>query len=63
VPSLAYSGDLIKKNAKVMVVHILSEWVIGVECQHSNFSAISWQEQVNFQWDDDKVLFVLDQNA
>jgi len=37
--------------------------VIVVSCQLSNFSAISWQEQANFQWDDDDVLFVLDQNA
>jgi hypothetical protein len=29
----------------------------------SNFSAISSQEQVNFQWDDDEVCFVLDQHA
>jgi hypothetical protein len=27
------------------------------------FSAISWREQVNFQWDDDEVHFVLDQHA
>jgi hypothetical protein len=27
------------------------------------FSAISWQEQVNFQWDDDDFYFVLDQHA
>ena len=27
------------------------------------FSAISWQEQVNFQWDDDEVHFILDQHA
>ena len=27
------------------------------------YSAISWREQVNFQWDDDDVRFVLDQNA
>ena len=27
------------------------------------FSAISWWEQVNFQWDDDEVCFVLDQHA
>ena len=26
-------------------------------------SAISWREQVNFQWDDDEVRFVLDQHA
>jgi hypothetical protein len=29
----------------------------------SNFSVISWREQVNFQWDDDEVRFVLDQHA
>jgi hypothetical protein len=26
-------------------------------------SAISWREQVNFQWDDDEVCFVLDQHV
>ena len=26
-------------------------------------SAISWHEQVDFQWDDDDVLFVLDQHT
>jgi hypothetical protein len=26
-------------------------------------STISWQEQVNFQWDDEEVRFVLDQHA
>jgi hypothetical protein len=31
--------------------------------KHSNFSAISWQEQVNFQRDDDEVRFVLDHHA
>ena len=25
--------------------------------------AMSWREQVNFQWDDDEVRFVLDQHA
>ena len=29
----------------------------------NNFSSISWWEQVNFQWDDDEVCFVLDQHA
>jgi len=27
------------------------------------FLAISWREQVNFQWNDDEVRFVLDQHA
>ena len=29
----------------------------------TNFSAISWREQVNYQLDDDEVRFVLDQHA
>ena len=36
--------------------------VIVVYRQFSNFSAISWREQVNFQWDDE-IRFVLDQHA
>jgi hypothetical protein len=42
-------------------VLIITEWVIVV----INFSAtcISWRVQVNFQWDDDEVCFVLDQHA
>ena len=41
-----------------------SEWVSDCFlCQLSNFSAISWREQVNFQWDDDEIRFVLDQRA
>jgi len=31
--------------------------------QTSNCSAISWREQVNLQWDDDNVVFVLDHDA
>ena len=41
----------------------VSEWVIVVYRQFSNLSAISWGEQVNIQWDDDEVRFVLDQQA
>jgi hypothetical protein len=37
--------------------------LIVVWRQFSNCSAISWREQVNFQWDDDDVRFVLDQHA
>ena len=42
----------------------MSEWVS--DCRITpiqQFSAISWGEQVNFQWDDDEVRFVLDQHA
>jgi hypothetical protein len=40
-----------------------SEWVIIVWCQLGNISDISWVEQVNFQWDDDEVHFLLDQHT
>jgi hypothetical protein len=37
----------------------MSEWML-----FNTISAIwSWREQVNFQWDDDEVRFVLDQHA
>ena len=41
----------------------MGESVIVVYGQLSNFSAISWWEQVNIQWNDDEVRFVLDQHA
>ena len=41
------------KWASYIYIYIESEWI--AQCQFSNFSAISWQEQVNFQWDDDEV--------
>ena len=40
----------------------MSEWLLLTPNQQL-FSYISWQEQVNFQWDDDEVRFVLDQHA
>ena len=40
-----------------------SVWVIIVYRQFRNFSALSWREQVNYQWDDDEVRFVLDEHA
>ena len=45
------------------VLAMCSEWVSD-SCLMSTqqFSAISWQEQVNFQWDDNEVRFVLDQH-
>jgi len=38
----------------------VSEWVIDVKQQLSNFLAISRREQINSQWDDDELHFVLD---
>jgi hypothetical protein len=44
---------------------ILSEWVSDccLTPIQQFFLALSWWGQVNFQWDDDKVCFVLDQHA
>jgi hypothetical protein len=39
--------------------NIVSEWLLF----NANSSAMSWREQINFQWDDDEVCFVLDQHA
>jgi hypothetical protein len=39
----------------------VSEWLLLNPTQQ--FLAISWREQVNFQWNDDKVRFVLDKHA
>ena len=49
------------------IVHIFRQKYIGLNLQYlvvkCQFSNCSWQEQVNFQWDDDEVRFVLDQHA
>jgi len=37
--------------------------VVVVERQLGDFSAMSWWEQVNIQWDDNDVGFVLNQHA
>jgi hypothetical protein len=44
-------------------IYIYSEWVIVAKRQFSNFSAISWREQVNFQCDVDEICFVLEKHA
>ena len=41
----------------------MSEFVIVAWRQLDNDAAISWRQQVDFQWDDDEVRFVLDQHA
>jgi hypothetical protein len=41
-------------NDLILILPTLSEWLV--------FSAISWREQVKFQWDNDEVHFVLDQH-
>jgi hypothetical protein len=44
-------------------LYFVFERVIVAQRQLSNFSAISWREQVNFQGDDNDIYFVLDQHA
>jgi hypothetical protein len=41
---------------------IVSDWVSVAKRRFSHCSAISWRE-VNFQWDDDEVRFVLEEHA
>ena len=54
-------GSIITWNRGI----ILREWVIVVQCQFNNLLVISWREQVNYhyQWDDDEIHFVVDQQA
>jgi hypothetical protein len=40
----------------------MSEWLL-LTANQQFFSYVSWQGQVNFQWDDDEVRFVLDQHV
>ena len=39
----------------------VSEWLLFNA--NSAIFQLSWREQVNFEWDDDEVRFVLDQHA
>jgi hypothetical protein len=47
----------------VVELNRLIEWASGCCLTIQQFPAISWREQVNFQWDDDEVRSVLDQHA
>jgi hypothetical protein len=40
----------------------VSEWLL-FNADSATLSAISWREQVKFQWDVDEVRFVLEQHA
>ena len=37
------------------IISRVNEWLLFIKCQFSNFSAISWREQINFQWEDDVI--------
>ena len=48
---------------RTTIIHYV-EWVSDCCLMPTQqFSAISWREQVNFQWDDDELRFVLDQHV
>ena len=49
-------------NHKFVSSMLVSVWLLFI-ANSSIFAAPSWQEQVNFQWYDGGVLFVLDQRA
>ena len=58
--------NVLKLVRKMVILFFLQkEWVsdCSLLCQLSNFSAISWWEQVIFNENDDNVRFVLDQHA
>jgi hypothetical protein len=40
----------------------VSEWLL-FNANTAKFSAISWREQINSQWDEDEIRFVLDQHV
>ena len=56
------ASEFMEKEKKRNKKNIMkwSEWLLF---NVNNFSAISWLEQVTFQWYDDEVSFVLDQHA
>jgi hypothetical protein len=49
---------LISKVHRVAVFKLINFWLLF----NAN-SAISWWEQIHFEWDDDEVCFLLDQHA
>ena len=60
-PSHSFNWTLIPNVCKTTAIR-RSEWLL-FNTNSAFFSAISWREQVNFQWDDDDVSFVLDQHT
>jgi hypothetical protein len=57
---VSYNEVVYDKDREALNVN---DWLIGVLHLLSNISAMSWWEQVNFQWNDDEVRFELDQHA
>ena len=57
---VSYNEVVYDKDREALHVN---DWLIGVLHLLSNISAMSWWEQVNFQWNDDEVRFELDQHA
>ena len=59
---IAWSGSTNTHLTSTYVIFGVSEWLL-FNANSAIFLAISWREQGNFQWDDDYVCFVLDQQA
>jgi hypothetical protein len=47
----------------IQTIAYSDEWVIVIQDQMRNFSAISWRDQVTIRLDDDDFRFVLDQHT
>ena len=60
--SLSCNSKLHPNITHVFVFNGSCEWVSEWVSATHYFSVILWWELVNFQWDDDEVRFVLDQN-
>jgi len=63
IAPLVFSNVYLLSQPGVCYNNYGSEKVIVIQHQRSNLSAISWREQVNFQWDDDEVRFLLNEHA
>ena len=64
IPDGCCFSEWVSEGGREGVSEGVSEWVSEeVFNTNSPSLAISWREQVNFQWDDDDVRSVLDQHA
>jgi len=61
---IAFNMLMLTKFALLISIMLfwVSEWLL-FNANSAIFSAISWPEQINIQWDDEEVRFVLDQLA
>jgi len=55
-------AEVVKKVMIRYIIYIVSDCCLMPIQQFFSYM-ISWREQINFQWNDDEVRFVLDQHA